>query len=219
MQLQEITTLITKELVLEWRRKHTLGGILLYLVSTIFICYLSFAGIMNAPTWNALFWIIMAFASLNLVLKSFSEESDGRKLYFYALIDPGSLIISKIIYNALVMIFLGTAGFLVFSMLMGNMATNMVGFFVVLITGVTGFSAMLTMVSAIAGQARNNFTLMAILGFPLLLPLLLLLIKASLAAIDGQALTEFYLDIVLIVLLVFVAVFLSRLLFPFLWKE
>jgi heme exporter protein B len=208
-----------KEFLLEWRQKHALGGILLYLVSTIFICYLSFAGIMSVPTWNALFWIIIAFASLNLVLKSFGDETSGRKLYIYTLASPTAIIFSKILINSIVMVILGVLGFVLFNLFMGNIAGSNLTYWVVLIIGVIGFSSVLTMVSAIASQARNNFTLMAILGFPLILPLLLLLIRASLRAIEGATIKSVSGDLVVILLLVMISLTLSNILFPYLWKE
>ncbi len=217
--IRETINLMQKELQLEWRQKHALGGVLLYLVSTIFICYLAFQGIMTPQTWNALFWIIMAFASLNLVLKSFSEETTGRKFYLYTLARPASVIFSKILLNTLVMAVLGTLGYLLFSLFMSNMATNLPAWWLVLLTGAAGFAAVLTMVSAIAGQSRNNFTLMAVLGFPLILPLILLLIRASAAAIDGLSLTTVLPDVLVIVLLILIALTLSYVLFPYLWKE
>jgi heme exporter protein B len=216
---KEILSLILKDFTLEWRQKHSLGGIVLYLVSTIFICYLSFEGIMNSQTWNALFWIIIAFASMNLVLKSFGDEGSGRKLYIYTLASPTSIIFSKIILNSLIMFVLGILGFVLFRFFMGNMAANVVSFWVVLLTGVLGFSSILTMVSAIASQAKNNFTLMAILGFPLILPLILLLIRASGAAIDGLPFTAVARDMVVILLLVMISLTMSHILFPYLWKE
>jgi heme exporter protein B len=216
---KEILSLILKDFTLEWRQKHSLGGIVLYLVSTIFICYLSFEGIMNSQTWNALFWIIIAFASMNLVLKSFGDEGSGRKLYIYTLASPTSIIFSKIILNSLIMFVLGILGFVLFRLFMGNMAANVVSFWVVLLTGVLGFSSILTMVSAIASQAKNNFTLMAILGFPLILPLILLLIRASGAAIDGLPFTAVARDMVVILLLVMISLTMSHILFPYLWKE
>lgn len=219
MVLKEIFSLMHKEFLLEWRQKHALGGIVLYLVSTIFICYLSFAGIMPVASWNALFWIIIAFASLNLVLKSFSEENSGRKLYLYTLASPQAVIFSKILVNSLVMIVLGVMGFMLFNLFMGNLAASNGVYWIVLITGVVGFSSVLTMVSAIAGQVRNNFTLMAILGFPLILPLLLLLIRASLAALDGAAFAHISRDMIVILLLVMISLTLSYILFPYLWKE
>ncbi len=219
MVIKEIIYLMQKEFLLEWRQKHALGGIMLYLVSTIFICYLSFAGIMSVPTWNALFWIIIAFASLNLVLKSFADETSGRKLYLYTLATPSAIIFSKILINSIVMVVLGVLGFILFNLFMGNMAGGNFTYWLVLIIGVLGFSSILTMVSAIASQARNNFTLMAILGFPLILPLLLLLIRASLLAIEGASIKSVSGDLVVILLLVMISLTLSNILFPYLWKE
>jgi heme exporter protein B len=219
MILRETLSLMQKELQLEWRQKHALGGILLYLVSTIFICYLAFSGIMSAQTWNALFWIIIAFASINLVLKSFSEESGGRKLYMYTLASPSSVILSKIMVNTLVMFALGILGYFLFSLFMGNIVQNPLAWWIVLLPGVAGFASVLTVVSAIAGQARNNFTLMAVLGFPLILPMLLLLIKSSAAAINGLKVSEILPDMLVILLLILIALTLSQILFPYLWKE
>jgi heme exporter protein B len=219
MILKETFSLMHKELQLEWRQKHALGGILLYLVSTIFICYLVFSGIMNIETWNALFWIIMSFASINLVLKSFVEENGGRKIYLYTLASPVSVIFSKILINILVMCVLGIMGYALFSLFMGQIVENILAWWLVLLTGVSGFAATLTMVSAIAGQTRNNFTLMAIMGFPLILPLLLLLISASASAIDGVSTIQILPGLLIILLLELIALTLSYLLFPYLWQE
>jgi heme exporter protein B len=219
MILNETISLIQKELQLEWRQKHALGGIVLYLVSTIFICYLVFAGIVNEQTWNALFWIIMSFASVNLVLKSFVEENSGRKLYLYTLASPVSVIFSKILINTLVMIVLGILGYILFSLFMGGIVRNPLAWWLVLISGVSGFASILTMVSAIAGQTRNNFTMMAILGFPLILPLLLLIIKASASAINGLTLPQILPGVLVILMLGLLSLTLSYILFPYLWKE
>ena len=84
-------SIFEKEVKLEWRNKTAFNGILLYLVSTIFICYLSFnlkTGQMEITTWNALFWIIIVFANINGVAKSFLQEGEGRMLYYYTLCKP-----------------------------------------------------------------------------------------------------------------------------------
>lgn len=54
-----------------------------------------------------------------------------------------------------------------------------------LLLGSIGFSACLTMVSGIASKASNNATLMAILSFPIIIPILLMAIRISKNAIDG----------------------------------
>lgn len=215
----EIIGLIQREVILEWRQKHVLGGIFLYLVSTIFICYLAFRGIMSLEVWNALFWIIMAFSSLNLVLKSFQDETTGRKLYLYTLVSPASVIISKTIVNAFIMIVLGVLGFLFFNLFMGNIASANVAYWFILVAGVFGFSSILTVVSAIASQTKNNFTLMTILGFPLILPLLLLVIRSASITLQGSSLSAISGDLLLIALLIMISLTLSHILFPYLWKD
>src|SRR5690606_35557693 len=120
----QVKFLIRKEIMLEWRSKYVLNGILLYVVSTVYVFYLAFRDITSPPTWYALFWIIMLFASVNAITKSFVQESKGRQLYYYTLNSPQAIIISKIIYNILLMLLLSAIalGFytLVFKNLLGD---------------------------------------------------------------------------------------------------
>src|SRR3954462_14662618 len=101
--IKEIKYLIQKELLSEWKQKYAFNGLLVYVVSTVFICYLAFKQIIDPPAWNALFWIIMLFASVNAIAKSFMQESRGRQLYMYIIADARSIILSRIIYNLLLM--------------------------------------------------------------------------------------------------------------------
>jgi len=215
----EINTMIRKELTLEWRQKFAFNGVLLYLVSTVFVCYLSFSGIIDVPTWNSLFWVIMLFAAINASLKSFIQERDGRLLYYYTLLKPQAVINAKIVYNALLMTTLSLTGLFVYIAFLGNPVQNPVLFIFNLVLGVIGFSSVLSMVSAIASKARNNFTLMAVLSFPLVLPLLLVLIRVSAAAIDGAALREQAPNLLVVLLLIAITMVLSNILFPYIWKE
>jgi len=115
MLAAEIKHLIVKDIRLELKQKYALNGILLYVVSTIFVCYLSFTRIIDAETWNSLFWIIMLFTSVNAVSKSFVQESQGRQLYYYTLSGPQAVILSKIIYNILLMGVLSLLSLIVFT--------------------------------------------------------------------------------------------------------
>src|SRR5512144_3195956 len=107
MLLKEISLLLEKELMLEWKQKYAFNGLLMYVISTVFICYLSFRQIVDPPTWNALFWIILLFAAVNGAAKSFMQESRGRQLYHYTLVCAQAIILSKVFYNQLLMLLLG----------------------------------------------------------------------------------------------------------------
>jgi heme exporter protein B len=219
MGIAALRAMISKEASLEWRHKTAFGGVLLYLVSTVFVCYLSFSGMISDRTWNALFWIIMLFASFNAILKGFVQEGSGRMVYYYTLVPAQVLLTAKIIYNALLMVALSLLGWLVFVVFLGDPIQNHPLFFAGMLLGVIGLSAILTMVSAIAGQARNNFTLMGVLSFPLVLPQLLLLIKISGGAIQGDTLRDHWQGLGVLLLLTGIGIVLANLLFPYIWKE
>lgn len=215
----EIVALIRKEAILEWRQLFAFNGILLYIVSTVFICYLSFEGVITVKAWNALFWIILVFASINAVLKGFLQEHSGRQLYYYSIADPRAIITAKIIYNAILMIIMAFLGFFVYRAFMGNPVESTGLFVANMVLGVIGFSSVLSMVSAIASKAKNNFTLMGVLSFPLILPLMLLLIKVSSAAVAGDTFANHSANLLVVFLIACITFVLSNLLFPYVWKE
>ncbi len=218
MLFNEIKYLIAKEIKLEMRNKYSLGGILLYVVSTVFVSYLSFKKIVTPSTWNALFWIILLFASINAIAKSFISETRGKLLYLYTLVSPQAVILSKIIYNSLLLTVLSALCLLVYSLFVGNLIQDYPLFLITLLLGSFGFSSLLTMVSAIASKTSNNFTLMAILSFPIMIPLLMVLIKLSKNAIDGLERWDVnYLLVLVFINTIIIA--LSYLLFRYLWRD
>jgi heme exporter protein B len=218
MLFKQINYLIAKEIKLELRNKYALGGILLYVISTVFISYLSFKRIVTPATWNALFWIILLFASINGVAKSFINETRGRLLYMYTLASPQAIVMSKIIYNSMLLCIISALCLMVYSLFVGNIIQDFPLFLLTLLLGSFGFSSLLTMVSAIASKTNNNFTLMAILSFPIIMPLLIILIKLSKNAIDGLELWDTNALLVL-VFLNMIIIALSYLLFPYLWRD
>jgi heme exporter protein B len=219
MQLKELQALLTKEIKLELRHKYALNGIVLYVVSTVFVSYLSFKQLIDPATWNALFWIILLFASINAISKSFMQESKGILLYYYTLTDPQTFILSKIIYNALLMLFISLVCYACYSLFIGNIVQNQGLFIASFAIGSIGISSILTLISGIASKTNNNFSLIAVLSFPIMMPLLLTLMKVSKYAIDGISLSVTYKYLLVLGLLDVIVLTLSYILFPYLWKD
>ena len=219
---KEIWILLKKEIILEWRLKYAFNGILLYIVSTIFVCYMSFnlqKGQLSPLTWNALFWIILLFTATNAIAKSFVQENEGRQLYYYTLVSPEAIILSKIIYNTLLMWLMSLLGYVIYSIVLNNPIQDQLLFCINILLGGMGFATTLSMISAIASKSNNSSTLMAVLGFPVVLPLLLLLIKISKNAIDGLALSVSYDEISTLLAINVIVIAVSYLLFPYLWRS
>jgi heme exporter protein B len=216
--LSQVKYLIKKELLLEWRSKYALNGVLLYVVSTVFVCFLSFVSI-DKITWNALFWIIMLFASINAVAKSFLQESRGRQLYIYTIASPLALIIAKTLYNVMLMTLLTCIALLFYSLVFGVVPLDLPMYFVAALMGSLSFSTIFTMVSAIASKAGNGGMLMAVLSFPLVIPVLIVLIKLSKNAIDGLDRSVSMDEIATLAIVNVMAGAVSLLLFPYLWRD
>ena len=222
MLFKEIKTLIYNEILLEWRNKYAINGLLLYDISTVMICYLSFSlksNQINPITWNTLFWIILLFTAINAIAKSFIQEGFGRYVYYYNLVSPQGVILSKIIYNSRLMIVIALIGFMVYIIFMGNPVQDNALFILSLFLGAIGFSSTLTMVSGIASKANNSSTLMAVLSLPIIVPMLLMLIKISKNALDGldRSLSIDELSTLGAINLIVISV--SYLLFPYLWRN
>ncbi|MFD0941846.1 heme exporter protein CcmB [Pedobacter boryungensis] len=216
----QVKQLIRKEMLLEWRSKYALNGILLYVVSTVFVCFLSFVSVPEKLTWNALFWIIMLFASINAVAKSFLQESKGRHLYIYTLVSPVALIIAKTLYNSLLMIGLTLIALLFYTLVFSFPAGADMGMYLVAtVLGSLSFATIFTMVSAIASKAGNGGMLMAILSFPIIIPVLIVLIKLAKNAIDGLDRSVSLDDIGLLAVINVLVMAASLLLFPYLWRD
>ena len=137
MQLVNQTwELLKKEIKLEWRSKYAFNGVLLYVVSTVFICYISFnlnPGFEHTKgypvVWNVLFWIIMLFASVNAIAKSFMQESKARLLYYYSIASPQAIILSKTIYNIMLMSLLSVLALLVYQVFFTNTVGDLLFYF------------------------------------------------------------------------------------------
>ncbi len=70
---------------------------------------------MSPLTWSALYWIIVMFSGVNSVAESFIGEKKGIDIYMYSVADPHEVILSKIIYNALLCGLMSLACFILFS--------------------------------------------------------------------------------------------------------
>jgi len=227
MQLFDQTwTLLKKEILLEWRSKYAFNGVLLYVVSTVFICYISFnltPGFSGSPgyriVWNVLFWIIILFASVNAIAKSFIQESKARLLYYYSIASPQAIILSKTIYNILLMSLLSILALIVYLLFFTNTIGDPLFYFLSVLLGSISFSTVFTMISAIASKAGNNGTLMAILSFPVIIPVILLLVRISKSAMDGIERSLNYGNIGVLCAINVIVIAISLILFPYLWRD
>ena len=215
---KHIIALVKKDFLLEVRQQYTFYGILLYVASTIFIVYLSL-GQPEADVWNSLFWIVQLFVCVNAVAKSFLQDSKGRMLYFYSIAGAGDFILSKLIFNVIFMVVMSLLSLGVFDVLLVNPLLHFGSFIGISILGGVGLSFVFTFLAAIAAKAQQQAALMAIMGFPVIVPQLLLLNKIAKTTFDPAIHGNVWQMVLVLIGLDCLIVLLSLILFPFLWKD
>lgn len=218
MNTSGFISLVKKDLLIEWRQKHTLFGVLLYVGGTVFVVYMM-NGQPESRIWNALFWLTQLFVAVNSVAKSFLQEHANRFRYYYTLVHPVTFMLAKMTYSILLMLAMNLVTLFLYYIMLGWPLTNSSLFVLISMVGSLSLSSVFTFLSAIAARAQQNSALMAILGFPLVTPILMILSKLAIVALSpvyvegwgGLAAVLIGLDALIIML--------GVILFPFLWQE
>jgi len=219
LNTDNIIALLKKEFLLEFRQKTSLASILLYVLSIVFISFLSFKSGIKPNVWCALFWIVLFFAAINAASKSFFTESKARSIYNYTLYKPTEFVISKIIYNIVLLWVVCFCSVLCFAWMINYPVQNTALFMLVLLLGSTALAGALTLMSCIASKTGNSYSVMSLLSMPVCIPVMLLSLRLTNNAIDGLEMSVsykylgglFFIDVIIITLSLF--------LFRYLWKE
>ncbi len=215
--VRHIAALFRKDLLLEVRQQYSFYGILLYIGATIFVLFMA----LDAPeseVWNGLFWVIQLFICINAVAKSFLQENKGRMLYYYSIAGPAAFILAKLFFNAILMLVMALISLLLFTLFLGNPMKEIADFVGLVLLGGLSLSLVFTFLAAIAARAQQNAAIMAVLGFPIIIPQLILLMQLSKAAF-APLLTIPMTTVLLLLALDALVVLLAVILFPFLWKD
>ncbi len=179
---------------------------------------MAFKGYVSVEVWNALFWIILLFTSINAVSKSFIQE-EKRSHYYYFLCRPNDVILAKLIYSFGYLAGLAFISLLIYSILLGNPVVNYPLFITNLFFGCLGLSSAFTMVSAIAFRTSNRSIMMAVLGFPIIIPVLVLSISNSFKILDSYVFTQIQGNMAALFSVDVIIIALTFVLFPFTWKS
>ena len=219
--INKIFSILYKDFKIEINQSHLFFSVGLYVISSIYIIYISYqpTGILGLENWVSIFWVIILFSSISAVSKSFFQESGSRNYYYYFVLSPDELIFSKLIYNFLFIVFVTFLTFLVFSSLLGNFIYSYSFFITLLFVGSLSISNCLTLISAIGHQVKNNSILTSVLSFPVIIPILLILIKLSKMSSSEFSWNIIQDDFYLLILLNIILIAMTKILFKFLWRN
>lgn len=211
----------TKDVRLELRTRYALNAILMFAVTTLAAVSFS-VGQSGLPPklLAALFWIIMFFSAMSGLAQAFiREEEAGTALTLRLMADPDPVYIGKLLFNFSLLTVMAALITPIFFIFTDAPASGIATFILVLALGVIGLCSATTLVAAIIAKASVKGALFAVLSFPILMPLLLVLILATEKVLDGGAIGDIATEIQFLVAYGVVMVTGSVLLFKFVWQE
>lgn len=213
-----ISILFRKELLLEFKQPFSVAGLLLYLAGVLLTVY---AGLITVDPqiWITLYWIIVLFIGINAAARSFMQEPAGRWFYYYQLSHPGEFLTSKFLYNIVLLLLLNTICWVLYAMVLGDPIRQHLWFVIAIFFGSVSIALLLTLMSAVASKAGQNATMMSILSLPVLIPLMLVLVNMSMAALQPKAMIFPWKEVMMLTGLDLIVVLLGYILFPYLWKD
>jgi len=210
-----------KDLRLELRTRNALNAILMFGVTTLTVVSFSLGQSNLSPKlWAALFWVIIFFSAMSGLAQTFiREEETGTSLALRLTADPDSVYIGKLVFNLTLLSTLAIIITPLFFIFTDAPTGNILNFILVLILGVLGLCSATTIVAAIIAKASVKGALFAVLSFPILITLLMILVGATEKLFDGKMLADILTELQFLVAYVVIMVTASFLLFKFVWEE
>lgn len=210
-----------KDVRLEMRSRYALNAILMFGITTLAVVSFSL-GQSNLPPnlLAALFWIVMFFSAISGLSQVFVREEEAGTALALKLAGPADpVFIGKLLFNfglLAVMTAIITPLFFIFT---DAPTDGIMSFLPVLALGVIGLCGATTLVAAIIAKAAVKGALFAVLSFPVLVPLLLTVVKATQKVFDGFGAGEILTELQFLTAFAVIMIVGSLMLFKFVWQE
>ncbi|MFH2048855.1 MAG: heme exporter protein CcmB [bacterium] len=214
-------TMLVKDLRLELRDKYALNAVLMFGITTLAVVSFSL-GQRNLPPHllGALFWVIMFFSAMSGLAHIFiREEESGTSLALRLAAPPDAVYIGKLLFNLILLSVLTVIITPLFFIFTNAPVSSVIDFIPILILGVLGLCSATTLIAAIIARAAVKGALFAVLSFPIIIPLLIVLVMATQKLFEGSGVNSVMTDLQFLLAYTVVMVVGSLMLFKFVWSE
>jgi heme exporter protein B len=190
--LAEVLGVFAKDWRCEFRTRYALNTLALFAFTTLVVVSISLGpiGIDRARATKVLpvlLWVILLFSVAAGLPRAFVQEEESQTATALRLCaTPSALFCGKLLYCLTLVAALELLVTPVFVTLMNLQVGNPGLLAGSLAAGGYGLAAGSTLVAAIIAQARSKGTLFSVLAFPVLLPLLLLVVELTFKAVGGE---------------------------------
>ena len=188
----EVAAITVKDLRTEFRTRVALSSLGLFAVTVLAAVSYTIGPYRIAEAdrpflLSALLWIVLFFAAMAGLDRSFVKEEEGRTASLLRLsAEPLAVWLGKLLFNLLLLLVLEAVVVPLYVVLMGLPVLLAGWFAVLLVLGGITLTVTTTMVAAIIARALTRGALFSVLSLPLLLPLLIFLIQGTRGVAEGS---------------------------------
>ena len=213
-----------KDLQVELRTRYALGAVLLFAVTTLIAVSAALsAATIKSEVKAALLWIILLFAALSGLARVFVREEEAGTAPLLRLSAPATAVYAgKLLFNIALVFAVESVSVPLFLVVLPPATVNCGLLFGVLVLGGIGVASSSTFVAALIAQASSGKSaLFFIVAFPILLPLVLIAVQATVGAFDSIPTHHVHAqsDLGLLALYSLVMTTVSFLLFEYIWHD
>ncbi|MFY0644732.1 MAG: hypothetical protein JXR19_09735 [Bacteroidia bacterium] len=194
-------------------------SISLMLLISVFVVY-TIDRLAVAQSWHAYFYLVLIFGVVQNISRSFLGESSGLMTYYRTLVDHKAFFISKLLYQAFINTLFVIMLFVVMDFFLPHGIVAIGPYLITVYLFTLCNAAIFTFNAAIAASAKNSTLVAGVLSFPLLIPNLMVSLKASAKSLAAEEpWSMLWADWSVLFLLFSICIILGLVLFQFLWQE
>jgi heme exporter protein B len=210
-----------KDALIEFRARYALNTVLAFTLSSLLLLLLLLNAQSLPPTpKSGLIWIIILFAALSVLGRSFITETERGTYDLLRLYGKAhSIYLGKLIFNSSFTLLINIFAFTLFIFFLDLVIVNLGGLLLVVFFGALGFSSVSTLIAALVAQADRKGIIFSVLGIPILVPFLLILGRVTRLAFLENNVVAYYDDILSLIGFVGVTITVGVLLFEYVWEE
>ena len=221
MLIRQILSVLEKDLRVEFRSKYALNMVSAFILGALLLILFTLRAQELQPTpKSGLIWIVVLFASLTVLGRSFTTETDKgtfRTLQIYS--NATTIYLGKYLYNLGFSLLIYLLSFSLYGFLIKWSIISYPAFLYVMVFGTMGLSSVCTLIAAIVSQADRQGAIFSVLSIPLFIPFILLLSRLTKKAfVDGMT-GWWNSEVAALIGFVGVTTVAGWLLFDFIWEE
>ena len=217
-----VISVFKKDWESELRTRYAINALAMFILVTISVILFSIGQEkVSIHLTGGLFWVVIFFSAMSGLSRAFvSEEERGTTLTLQLIAAPSTIYFGKLLFNLILVFIMNIAiVFLYYLLFESFIILNFSLFFFSLFLGSMGIAISSTLIAAIISKANTKGTLYPVLSFPILLPLILTLMELTKFAMDGDPVSDAFVELAVLFCYDVIMLTAGFMLFDFIWKD